>query len=319
MKDLLISIIVPIYNVEQYLKRCIDSVLNQTYKNIEVLLIDDGSKDNCPAICDDYALQDERIRVVHKENGGLSTARNAGIDIAKGDFLLFVDSDDYIAADTCECIAKYAADDVDIVAFRFTRVYDDEKQNPAYTETDGCKKVSGRELFRNYIDRADFTHMVCDKAFRRSLFADYRFIQRRLAEDLAICYQLVGKACAAVAVDRVLYFYYTRGNSIMGSASLKLFLDTYQGEVEAYEYGCANFPEYRRENDSRFLNQSMKAYLKITNIYGNVVNQNDVKRIEEGIEKIDKANIYSKTLLFYRVFKCSKKLAWLLFKLLKLS
>lgn len=319
MKDTLISVIIPVYNVERYLKRCIESVLHQTYKSIEILLVDDGSKDNCPAICDEYAVKDKRIQVVHKENGGLSSARNTGIEIARGDFLMFVDSDDYIAKDTCESIIKNIADDVDIVAFRFIRVYDEEKQNGTYTETGEISKVTGKELYRRYINRTGFTHMVCDKAFRRNLFIDNRFIPERLAEDLSISYRLFGQARAVVVLDRVLYYYYVRKNGIMGTASLKLFLDVYQGEAEAYEYGCANFPELSCENASRFLNQSMKAYLKITNIHGETVSEDDVNRINKVIEEIDKTNIYRNTLLFYRVFKHSKKLAWFMFKLLKLS
>ena len=95
MQDL-ISVIVPVYKVEKYLKRCVDSILAQTYPCLEVILVDDGSPDGCPAICDEYAREDRRVRVIHKENGGLSDARNAGIDAAKGKFLGFVDSDDYV-------------------------------------------------------------------------------------------------------------------------------------------------------------------------------------------------------------------------------
>ena len=98
----LISVIIPVYNVEEYLCRCVDSVLDQTYRNTEILLVDDGSPDNCPAICDEYARQDARVRVLHQENKGLSGARNAGIDVAKGQWLAFVDSDDYLAPDFLE-------------------------------------------------------------------------------------------------------------------------------------------------------------------------------------------------------------------------
>lgn len=102
MKDDLISVIVPVYNVEKYLHKCINSILNQTYKNLEIILIDDGSTDNSGKICDEYALKDNRIKVIHKENGGLSSARNAGLDICSGDYIGFVDSDDYIAEDMYE-------------------------------------------------------------------------------------------------------------------------------------------------------------------------------------------------------------------------
>ena len=102
MENQLISIIVPIYNVEKYLKQCIESIISQTYRNIEIILVDDGSPDNCGKICDEYSQKDKRIIVLHKENGGLSDARNKGIDIAKGDYLTFVDSDDFVNIDYIE-------------------------------------------------------------------------------------------------------------------------------------------------------------------------------------------------------------------------
>lgn len=317
MENLLISIIIPIYNVEQYLKRCIDSVLKQTYQNIEVLLIDDGSKDKCPAICDDYALRDKRIRVLHKENGGLSSARNAGIDIASGEFLLFVDSDDYIEEELCETIMLHMIEEVDIAAFRFRRVFDNGKES---VESTGKVVFSSNpELFDDYINRSNFTHMVCDKMFRRTLFEDFRFIEGRLAEDLAISYKLFGKARRAVAIDRVFYNYYTRSNSIMGTGSLKLCLDTYKGECEAYSYSCIHYPGFQKSSNTRFLNQSMKTYLKLIKRYNGQYEKEDIELVKRNIDNIDKFNIGSKSKLFYIVFKASKELAWMLFRVLKLS
>lgn len=112
---MLFSIIIPVYNVEKYLNRCIGSLINQTYQNIEIILVDDGSKDNCPRICDEYARMDTRIKVIHKENGGLSDARNAGLIVANGEYILFVDSDDYIEKNTCEMLAGYAQKKYDIL------------------------------------------------------------------------------------------------------------------------------------------------------------------------------------------------------------
>ena len=116
----LVSIIVPVYKVEQYLKRCMDSVLNQTYKNIEVILVNDGSPDNCPALCDEYAKIDSRVRVIHKENGGLSSARNVALDIMKGDYVFFVDSDDWLALDTLEVLSEYLENDYDMISVQRT-------------------------------------------------------------------------------------------------------------------------------------------------------------------------------------------------------
>ena len=108
MREPLISIIIPVYGVEEYLNQCLESVVNQTYANLEIILVDDGSKDNCPAMCDGWANKDSRIKVVHKENGGLSSARNAGLDIFTGEYVAFVDSDDYIAQDMYELLYSRA-------------------------------------------------------------------------------------------------------------------------------------------------------------------------------------------------------------------
>ena len=116
MPDAKISIIVPVYKVEPYLRKCLDSIVGQTYQKLEIILVDDGSPDSCGAICDAYAARDERIRVIHKENGGVASARNAGLDAATGDYIGWVDSDDWIEADMFECLLKGAEDyDADIV------------------------------------------------------------------------------------------------------------------------------------------------------------------------------------------------------------
>lgn len=112
---MLFSIIVPVYHVEKYLSRCVGSLIAQTYEDVEIILVDDGGDDRCPEICDEYAKRDHRIKVVHKTNGGLSDARNAGLDIASGDYVIFVDSDDYIEKDTCHNLLKYTNNDIDII------------------------------------------------------------------------------------------------------------------------------------------------------------------------------------------------------------
>lgn len=108
----LISVIIPVYKVEKFLHRCVDSVINQTYKNLEIILIDDGSPDNCGNICDEYAKKDTRIKVIHQENQGLSGARNSGLNIAKGEYIYFIDSDDYIKKNTLENMIKYSEKDI---------------------------------------------------------------------------------------------------------------------------------------------------------------------------------------------------------------
>ena len=126
--DSLISVIVPIYNVEKYLQKCVDSIINQTYKNLEIILVDDGSPDNCPKMCDDYAEKDSRIKVVHKENGGLSDARNVGMEVATGEYVSFIDSDDYISLDFYETLLETIVDnDSDVVECGVVKFYENEK------------------------------------------------------------------------------------------------------------------------------------------------------------------------------------------------
>ena len=124
----LISIVLPIYNVENYIEKCMESVLNQTYKNIEIILVDDGSPDNCPIICDQYVKEDNRVKVVHKENGGLSDARNAGIKVANGDYITFIDSDDYVDKDYVEFLYNTIEEtDADIAIGGHRVIYDSGK------------------------------------------------------------------------------------------------------------------------------------------------------------------------------------------------
>ncbi len=313
-----ISIIIPVYDVEQYLSRCIESIINQTYKNLEIILIDDGSTDKSPVICDTYAESDYRIKVIHKSNGGLSDARNAGLDIATGEFIIFVDSDDYIELNLCKKCMESISDEIDIVAYGFERFCDGNDAKRKAT-VGNIRRIPNNELFKYYIDRHHLTHMVCDKMFRKYLFKSIRFIKGRLAEDMAICYQLIGMSKEVIVIDEVLYNYYTRSDSIMGTGSLKLCIDAYKGECEAYDYGNLHFPQFKKNNDTRFLNQSMKVYLKLTKLYKLSVQDVNVQIVTNNIKQLKKRGLPLSTLGFYTAFYINKKIAWMLFKVLKLT
>ena len=313
-----ISIIVPIYNVENFLDRCVQSLKCQTYENLEIYLVDDGSPDNCPEMCDQYAKGDSRIRVIHKKNGGLSDARNAALDVVTGDYVIFVDSDDYVEKELCQKLVASVRDNCDIYNYRFRRFFNENNGDP-FLGSGEVKYYIGRETFDLYIKRTPFTHMVCDKMFKRELFDGLRFIKGRYAEDLALCYQLFGRAKGAAFIDETFYNYYTRENSIMGSGTLKLCLDTYQGECEAYKYGNKYYSEYKLSNDVRFLNQSMKTYLKLIKRYKVNPQEEKARMVLKNIERIKKANLPKSTSLFYSLFKFNKSLAWLAFSILKLS
>lgn len=315
----LVSVIVPIYNVEAYLDRCIQSIFAQTYKNLEIILVDDGSPDRCPELCDQYAKSDVRVMVIHKKNGGLSDARNYGIEQANGEYIVFVDSDDYIEPELCsECLKRFESDkQIDIVSFEFRRVTDSEQGGRQ--GTGNIRVYDNFEGFRSYINRDPFTHMVCDKMFRHSLFEDVRFIPKRLAEDLAISYRLIGKARKICHLDRVFYNYFYRESSIMGQKSLKLELDAYQGECEAYQYGNKNYPALSCYNKVRFLNQSMKTYLKLLKLFPDKETDYEKSQIMKSIQNMSKEKLPLKTKAFYTTFQWSKDAAWMLFKMFHLS
>lgn len=216
MNDELISVIVPIYNVQSYLKRCIDSICAQSYTNIEIILVDDGSPDDCWKICDEYKAQDDRIVVVHQKNQGLSGARNSGINIAKGRYLCFVDSDDYIEAKMIEVLYSNIKDyNADISCCGHKDIYDsghykynDKIEIDLFTAEDALKRF----LYTNKVDV-----VAWNKMYKRELFDDVRYEEGKLFEDHFTTYKLLDKSSKIVNTTQALYCYCKRGDSIGGS------------------------------------------------------------------------------------------------------
>lgn len=212
--DELISVIVPIYKVEQYMKRCVDSILNQSYSNLEVILVDDESPDNCPSICEEYCQLDQRVHVIHQKNAGLSGARNAGIDIARGEYLAFVDSDDFVAKDFIQSLYEALIHtDSQIAMCKYEYIKGDcMTQN----HKDGEQVVyTGIEMIENmYSPDGAFFVVAWNKLYKRSLFEGIRYPQGRIHEDEATTHRLYKKAKQAVFVERFLYGYFVGGESI---------------------------------------------------------------------------------------------------------
>lgn len=212
MRDL-ISVIIPVYKVEEYLCRCVDSVLAQTYTNMEIILVDDGSPDQCPAMCNEYARQDSRVKVIHQENAGLSGARNAGIDMAQGQWLAFVDSDDYLAADFLEQLYQACVDtgsDMSVCRWEYVR-------GEAIPEhgTGEIRVYTGREMLANlYVPDGAYFVVAWNKLYRKELFEDIRYPLGRIHEDEATTYRIYDKVKKAAYVDRSLYGYFVTPVSI---------------------------------------------------------------------------------------------------------
>lgn len=233
-----ISVIVPVYNVEQYLPRCLDSILCQSYENLEIILVDDGSPDGSGAICDGYAQKDPRIQVIHQENGGLSAARNAGIAAATGAYLAFVDSDDYLEpqayAQMMNLARKY--DVPVVVAGRW------DVSGKTGEKTKGLcpgreEKIPAQELVGRIFLWDGCDSSACDKLFARALFQHIRFPVGMVCEDLAVMYRIILQADFAAMWPEPVYNYYHRPGSISGSNPIsdKTFhFPRYAGEIYGY-------------------------------------------------------------------------------------
>ncbi|MBQ8619660.1 MAG: glycosyltransferase family 2 protein [Clostridia bacterium] len=235
-----ISIIIPVYRVEAYLRRCVDSVLAQTYPDCEVILVDDGSPDGSGAICEEYAAKDARVRVIHKENGGLSSARNAGIDAAKGEYLFFVDSDDVVHPQTLETLLRYMEkNDADAAIGSFSRFRDDEELSFQPVVSPPLQNLTGVETMHQFFDAGDDTPKYvssCGKLLKRTLFDGIRFPLRRLFEDEYTTYRLYERAKRVVVVDVPLYQYFFNDSGITGTLSLNKRFDEYDAQWERLEF-----------------------------------------------------------------------------------
>lgn len=219
----LLSIIVPVYDVERYLPKCMDSILAQTFTDFELILVDDGSPDNCPALCDAAAAKDARIRVIHQKNGGLSAARNAGLDAARGAWIGFVDSDDYIAPEMYEALYQAVqSTGADLALCDYAEV--DEAGAPCQSMHIRLEKkdFTGRDLLKNATDST--IQPAWNKLYRRDIFAQLRYPEGKLNEDLFLIPEICLNTQKAVVVPKALYYYVQRGGSIMsGNKTLRHF------------------------------------------------------------------------------------------------
>lgn len=207
----LVSVIIPVYNVRDFLEPCVESVLNQTYENLEVILVDDGSTDGSGELCDVYAKRDTRIVVVHKENGGLSDARNAGLDLAKGGYFAFLDSDDCFSSNAMETMVRdVQATSCDIAVCNMVRLYWDGSVEPFYCPTTERVAYMGPRRYETLVQPS-----VCNKLFRAELFDGVRFPKGKLYEDTYVYHILLHRANGVVMTGEKSYWYRSRAESIM--------------------------------------------------------------------------------------------------------
>ncbi len=309
----LVSIIVPVYNVEKYIAGCITSILSQTYENLQVILVDDGTPDNSGKICNDFEKKDNRVLVIHKENGGLSSARNAGLDIATGDYVMFVDSDDYIVDNAVEILVganeKY---DADFVQFYMIHTESEEyKKEHASKEYNAELLTDLRQMYWKMYKTVGAGESACTKLYKRELFDGLRFKEGIIHEDSHFATLMLQKVKKALYLDSSLYYYVMRGNSIITSSFSKKKLDSlWVSEFRINEFDRLGFRDLENHEKEKY-------FFGLANFWCQAIqarNKECIKIIEDkirGFEKESDIRFGKKTELIYKLAKKNVKLVYL--------
>lgn len=304
-----ISIIVPVYNVEEYLPKCLDTILNQSFRDFEVILVNDGSKDNSGFICEKYAKKDSRIRIIHKENGGLSSARNAGLDIAKGRYIGFIDSDDFIDLKMYEqlynMIKIYNAD-IAICSYECVSKHAIIKNKNYKDKLEEIKVFNNIEALNQTLEENGVEFIVAwNKLYKSSVFENLRFKEGKVHEDEFIVHQVLYKSNIVVYTPKKLYYYLQRENSITGESFNIKRTDYLEALTERiYFYNEKNLDYLKEKTEYQYLKLYFKYYFKVKN---DLKDTEKVKKLKQNFidtfRTLSKSNIYSK----------KEKLSWIIF------
>ncbi len=289
--DKLISVIIPVYKVEKYLPRCIESVLNQTYKNFELILVDDGSPDNSGKICDEYALKDARINVIHKENGGVSSARNAGIDVAKGEYINFIDSDDWVPSDSLEILLELLHDNFADLSIGGREDLGKKIKQKTCELTLVEFGVSEEEKVAEFLENS-IVLSSCGKLYKTSLIKQNRLFfpeSLKLAED-AVFVRNYLRVAKRIANTKSIVYFYNRTNE--NSATHKNYIDNNKWEL----YSLKNFANLvdlclTREDIKNMIisRQAYNKYFYIAYLYCNYLHKKAaIKKLQETKEMFNK-------------------------------
>ncbi len=238
----MISVIVPVYKVEKYLPRCVDSILAQTYKDLEIILVDDGSPDNCGEICDEYALKDSRIKVIHKQNGGQSDARNVGIEAATGEYISFVDSDDFIEPEMLMTMYRLQQEQNSDVVCGGIRDICKGKEFLACSENK-IINCTGEQALKYILEGKYCAGSVCSKMIRKEILNEKRFLVGKIYEDAFLLPQLMLSAHRVTITTQPVYNYWHRTGSTTTAPFEKKHMDIVEAYEENYDFVMNNCPD----------------------------------------------------------------------------
>lgn len=302
-----VSVIVPIFNTQDYVSGCVESITKQTYNNLQIILVDDGSTDQSGVICDRFTETDNRITVIHKKNGGLSSARNAGLEIATGKYVMFVDGDDYIAENTIEILINTAnSTNADIVQFQYTETYSCYKS--VY-----CDYIGETTLKRDTKDFFDYLYgfggvaaSACTKFYKRGLFDNQHFEEGIIHEDEQLLTFMLQKVSSVAYINATLYYYVMRPSSIMKSNFSKSNLDFfYVSETRLQQLLILKYYDLAMREKSRYIVTAIDFWCKAKSC-----NDRELfKIIEEKIKsfKHEKLNLDFKYKILYLLTKANVK------------
>ena len=303
----LISIIVPVYNVEQYLEKCVDSIINQKYKNLEIILVDDGATDSSGKLCDELAKIDNRIKVYHKENGGLSDARNYGVERATGDYIGFVDSDDYIDSEMYEELYEaIKKENVDVVECNLKIIYPDRVE--LFTEQKYYNVYTKQEYLEEYLKIEKIFGSACVRLIKSDIAKKLKFPVGKLYEDTYYAYDLIEKVDRYVIMNNPYYNYLMRENSITNTKFNPRIFDLIEIVEKFRKTTYENYPGLKEAVDCR----KMYAYFSVLNSILLEENYRDNEYYSE-ILSYFKRNYIS--LLKHKYINRNRKLSVILIKL----
>ena len=262
----LISVIVPVYKVEAYLDRCVQSIVNQTYQNLEIILVDDGSPDHCPAMCDTWASKDDRIKVIHKRNGGLSDARNVGLEAASGGLIGFVDSDDYISPDMYQLLySNMSTNRTDISCCGILMIWENNGNERRLTK-DESVVLNPSEAMLAIVNETWLKHPVWNRLYKKSCINDIRFPVGKVHEDAFWSYRVIANAKKVSIFEKPCYFYWQRNESIMGQAYSEKRLDLLDAYLDEMNFVEENYPEILGKAVYLFCFRLLYAYQSVLRI-----------------------------------------------------
>lgn len=286
-----ISVVVPVYNMEKYMDRCMQALLHQTYENLEIILVDDGSTDNSPMMCDDYAGKDPRVKVIHKENGGSSTARNAGILAATGHYIGFLDSDDYPDPDMYETLIKVALEKNAVITQTMSRDFDEEGTmvKDAYKSGGGVSFITKDEMFRLLMLHVGDSSF-CTKLIRADFMKQYAFPEHKLNEDFELLLRMLPAVDGVYSIEESKYNIILRGNSNSRNTFNPVFYNAIiENSDTAYHMMEKLFPQFREQTTRFFYVQRMYYLLHIPlslMTKENAVYQKVIKEVKKGRKDI---------------------------------